>query len=210
MFGIDNYGLFIISGILLNITPGADTVYILSRSVSGGKTDGVLSVAGITSGSLIHTFLAALGLSVILAESAVLFNAVKIAGAAYLILIGIRTIMRAKSSLMSDHDSFNTTGRRQIFFQGFFTSLLNPKTTLFFLSFLPQFVNPRSTGGPVPFLILGLTFATTGTIWCLFLVHAAAGLSGQLRRSNRISLLLQRLTGALFIGLGIRLLLNEK
>lgn len=194
MFGTDNYGLFIISGVILNITPGADTLYILSRSISGGKTEGVLSVAGITSGSLIHTFLAALGLSVILAESTVLFNAVKIAGAAYLIFIGIRTIMSAKSNVMNDHYSFNTSGRRQIFLQGFFTSLLNPKTALFFLSFLPQFVNPRNAGGPVLFIILGFTFATTGTIWCLFLVHAAAGLSGQLRRGDRISLLLQRLS----------------
>ncbi len=210
MFGIDNYGLFIISGILLNITPGADTVYILSRSVSGGKTDGVLSVAGITSGSLIHTILAAFGLSVILAESAVLFNALKIAGAAYLVFLGIKTIVNSRKGVHAGSSFTVESNRRRIFRQGFFTSLLNPKTALFFLSYLPQFVDSRNSGGPVPFLILGLTFATTGTLWCLFLVHAAAGLSGRLRRSDRISLLLQRLSGVLFIGLGIRLLMNEK
>lgn len=210
MFGIDNYGLFIISGVILNITPGADTVYILSRSVSGGKTDGVLSVAGITSGSLIHTILAAFGLSVILAESAVLFNALKIAGAAYLVFLGIRTIVNSRKGVRTGSSFTVESNRRRIFRQGFFTSLLNPKTALFFLSYLPQFVDSRSAGGPVPFLILGLTFATTGTLWCLFLVHAAAGLSGRLHRSNRISLLLHRLSGVLFIGLGIRLLMNEK
>ncbi|MDY5049924.1 MAG: LysE family translocator, partial [Candidatus Mucispirillum faecigallinarum] len=162
MENITNYYGFILSVILLSITPGADTVFILTKSIAGGYKQGLASVAGIVCGLFVHTSLAAFGLSVILMTSAVLFNIVKIAGAAYLIYLGIMAL-KSKSKINLENKGeivpFFTTFR-----QGFFTNILNPKVALFFLALLPQFVKSNAESA-VPFLILGLTFIFIGSLW---------------------------------------------
>lgn len=206
MFGIDHFSVFVLSGIILNITPGADTVYILSRSISQGRKAGVFSVLGISCGSVTHTILAAFGLSAVLAGAPIAFNAVRIAGAAYLCCLGLR-MLAAKDPF--DHVSVKNEAisYAKIFRQGYLTNLLNPKVALFFLSFLPQFVNVTAGGGPVSFLFLGATFIFTGTLWCLLLALCASSLSSGLRRSRMISSVLNKLCGIVFIGLGVRLVI---
>lgn len=203
MFGIEHYWFFLLSGIMLNITPGADTMYILGRSISQGKKAGIMSVLGISSGSLLHTLLASLGLSIILAQSIVAFNIVKYVGAAYLIYLGIKALLSTSDKF--DLNKAKTDNMLKIYLQGMITNLLNPKVALFFLAFLPQFVNTNSNYGPLPFLLLGLTFIATGTIWCFMLAICSALATKKFRDNSKQLTLLNRLAGILFIGLGLKL-----
>ena len=204
MLGIHNFGLFLVTGILLNLTPGPDTVYILGRSIAQGREAGIASAFGITVGSIFHTCAAALGLSAILATSAWAFVAVKIIGGAYLIFLGIRMLMERGSKLHLP-ENFRRSTSAAAFRQGILTNILNPKVALFFLAFLPQFIDPSSTAKVPAFLALGLTFVTTGTLWCLVLAWFASTLSERLRKNETVANLLNRAVGGLLVFLGLRL-----
>lgn len=164
MWGIENFTIFLTAGILLNLAPGSDTIYILSRTVSQGKKAGVMSVFGIMTGALAHTLFAALGLSMILMQSAIVFHIIKWLGAGYLIYLGIQAI-RSKNGDRVPIQPQRQLAYRRIYTQGFLTCLLNPKVALFYLSFLPQFISTNNPFGPLPFMLLGLVFITTATIW---------------------------------------------
>ncbi|OIP54240.1 MAG: homoserine lactone transporter [Fibrobacteres bacterium CG2_30_45_31] len=205
MYGIENYFGFIIAGLFLNIVPGVDTVYILTRSMTQGRRAGFYSVFGIITGALIHTTLAALGLSIILAKSIIAFNIIKTIGIAYLVYLGIKMLIEKNNLFDNNAQQIGKPDLLKIYRQGLLTDLLNPKVALFFLSLLPQFINPHYTNGPIPFLILGLTFTTTGTIWCLFLAHSASYVTKTLRNNEKIGKWMQKISGIVFIGLGISL-----
>ena len=204
MFGIHDFGLFLVAGVLLNLTPGPDTAYILGRTIAQGREAGIASALGICVGSIFHTCAAALGLSAILATSALAFVAIKLLGGAYLIFLGIKMLLDRRK-----HLSLPTNFRRRTttaaFRQGVFTNILNPKVALFFLAFLPQFIDPASNMKVLAFLALGLTFVTTGTIWCLVLAWFASAFSERLRGNQTIEQWLNRAAGALFVFLGLRL-----
>jgi len=204
MFGIHDFGLFLAAAILLNLTPGPDTVYILGRTIAQGREAGIASALGISLGSIFHTCAAALGLSAILATSAVAFGAIKLLGGAYLIFLGIKMILDRRKQL-SLPSSFRRRTTSAAFRQGILTNILNPKVALFFLAFLPQFIDPRSNAKIAAFISLGLTFVTTGTIWCLVLAWFASAFSKRLRTNETISQWLNRTAGALFVFLGVRL-----
>jgi len=210
MYGIENYLGFIIAGILLNLTPGADTMYILTRSITQGRRAGIYSVLGITTGGLIHTTLAAFGLSIVLAKSAFAFNTIKYIGVAYLVYLGIKMIIERNNLFDNKTQKIETTDLFKIYRQGLLTNVLNPKVALFFLSLLPQFINPHYANGPIPFLILGVTFMTTGTIWCLILAYSASLITKTLRNNDRIGKIMQKISGFIFIGLGLKLLINKQ
>src|SRR5437899_6797415 len=203
MFGIHDFGLFLAAGILLNLTPGPDTLYILGRSVAQGREAGVASALGICVGSIFHTCAAALGLSAILATSALAFGAIKLLGGAYLIFLGIKMLLDRQKHL-SLPSSFRRRTTAAAFRQGVLTNVLNPKVALFFLAFLPQFIDPASTTKVPAFILLGLTFVTTGTIWCLILASFAAIFSQRLRGNPSIAQWLNRAVGSLFVFLGAR------
>ncbi|MCC8433295.1 LysE family translocator [Brevibacillus sp. M2.1A] len=204
MFGIIHYEAFLMTAIMLNLIPGSDTMYIITRSISQGKQAGILSVLGILTGSLIHTLLAAFGLSLILAQSIVLFNIVKILGVAYLVYLGIRMLMTKESPVFDAADSKKVKGEK-VYLQAILTSVMNPKVALFFIAFLPQFVS-ATEAGPLPFLILGLTFTVTGGIWCSLLALFASFATQKLRNNQKFSVILNKLTGIVFIGMGLNLL----
>jgi len=204
MFGIHDFGLFLAAGILLNLTPGPDTAYILGRSIAQGREAGIASALGISLGSIFHTCAAALGLSAILATSALAFGAIKLLGGAYLIFLGTKMILNRRKQL-SLPSNFRRRTTIAAFRQGVLTNLLNPKVALFFLAFLPQFIDPASNMKIPAFVMLGLTFVTTGTIWCLILAWFASVFSERLRSNERISQWLNRTAGALFVFLGVRL-----
>jgi RhtB (resistance to homoserine/threonine) family protein len=204
MFGIHDFGLFLAAGVLLNLTPGPDTVYILGRTIAQGREAGIASALGISVGSIFHTCAAALGLSAILATSALAFGTIKLLGGAYLIFLGLKMLME-RSGQLSLPSNFRRRTTAAAFRQGVLTNLLNPKVALFFLAFLPQFIDPASGTKVLAFLFLGLTFVTTGTIWCLILAWFASAFSERVRRKETVAQWLNRTTGALFVFLGVRL-----
>jgi len=204
MFGIHDFGLFLGAAILLNVTPGPDTAYIWGRSIAQGRDAGVASALGISVGTLFHTCAAALGLSAILAASAIAFGAIKVLGAAYLIFLGLRMIFE-RSGQLNLPSNFRHRTTAAAFRQGVLTNVLNPKVALFFLAFLPQFIEPAPGTKVLAFLSLGLTFVTTGTIWCFILAWFASAFSERLRTSETVAQWLNRTAGVLFVFLGVRL-----
>ena len=209
MFGIENYWGFIAAGILLNIIPGSDSMYIITRSISQGQKAGIYSVLGIISGILIHTLLAALGLSVLLANSPTAFTLVKYIGASYLCYLGFKMLTSKQDALLTASLTENRLTKvldyQKIYKQGMLTNTLNPKVALFFLAFFPQFVDPSYAHSTLSFLILGLTFAMTSVIWCLCLALLASRFSQKLRENPTIESVLNKISGVVFIGLGIKL-----
>ena len=203
MIGITGFGLFFLTALLINITPGTDTMYIVSRSISQGKKAGIYSVLGISTGSLVHTFLASIGLSVILTTSVVLFTVVKLIGVGYLVYLGIRMLLQKSSNFQLKDTKIISI--KKIYTQGLLTNVTNPKVALFFISFLPQFISRDNAYGPLPFIILGLTFVITGTVWCLVVAIFASFATKKLRNNPKVEFILNKITGVIFIGLGIKL-----
>jgi threonine/homoserine/homoserine lactone efflux protein len=193
--------------LLLNITPGPDTLYIVGRSSAQGWPAGAVAALGIGAGALVHICAAALGLSAILAASAAAFTAVKIVGAAYLVYVGI-SLIRSKSSTQKPSIVGNRpASMRGVFFQGFLTNILNPKVALFFLAFLPQFVSSDAPSKPLAFLFLGAIFDFNGTIWNLLVAWSTARISNRLGTSDQFKTWFNRCVGSLFVFVGIRLAL---
>ena len=204
MFGTHDLWAFLAASVLLWLTPGPDTMYILARSVAQGRRAGVLSALGIGSGLLIHTLLAAFGLSAILAASAWAFAVVKTAGALYLICLGIQALWKKVGN--PDAPDVAPIGNWHVYRQGVVTNTLNPKVAIFFLAFLPQFVDPAAGRGPMPFLLLGAIFVAGGTLWCLGQAVCAASATRTIRRHPALLGWPERLSGCVYIALGLNLL----
>jgi threonine/homoserine/homoserine lactone efflux protein len=208
MLGTQHLALFVLSGLLLNLTPGQDTLYIVGRSVSQGRRAGLYSVLGIVSGTVIHTLAAAFGLSAILATSAQAFAVVKFVGAVYLGYLGVQLLLERPAGAGTTTE-FKPERRWVVYRAGLLTNVLNPKVALFFLAFLPQFVAPTSESRVLSFLFLGGVFIFNGTLWCLVLVWGASAMSRRLREHPSSGQLLKRATGAIFVGLGVRLAVSK-
>jgi threonine/homoserine/homoserine lactone efflux protein len=207
MLGTHDLLLFVVSGLLLNITPGPDTLYVAGRSTQSLRA-GVIAALGIGAGTLVHITAAALGLSAILAASATAFSVVKWVGAAYLVYVGVSLLRSAVATRESDRvPTLVVASSRAVFLQGFLTNVLNPKVALFFLAFLPQFVDHDAPSRVLAFLFLGVIFDVNGTLWNLFVAWSAARLTGGLRRSAMFSRWFNGCVGGLFVFLGIRLAL---
>ncbi len=208
MFGTQNLLLFLVSGLLLNITPGADILYILGRSSTQGFRGGSVAALGIGAGCLIHIVAATIGISALIAASATAFTVVKLIGAAYLVYVGI-SLLRSKPAAVSDVKSLPVTKLKSIFWQGFLTNALNPKVALFFLAFLPQFIASGAENKSLALLFLGVLFNINGTIWNLFVAWASSSLAKQMRRSGTITKWLNRTIGALFVFFGVKLAISQ-
>ena len=210
MTGIIHFETFLITGILLNLTPGNDTIFILTRSIGQGKKAGIISVLGIGTGSIIHTILAAFGLSVIVAKSLLLFNIIKYAGAAYLIYMGFK-MLTDNTLLNTESKAFdNSVDYQKIYRDAIITNVLNPKVALFFISFLPQFIDSDVKNTVLPFLTLGVTFVITGTIWCFMLAVFASSIFGKLKNNKNVSTYINKICGLAFVGLGVKVALTER
>jgi threonine/homoserine/homoserine lactone efflux protein len=192
--------LFVGAALLLLIVPGPSVLYVVTQSVSHGRRAGIASVAGITTGTLVHIAAATVGLSALLASSAVAFDVVKYLGAAYLIVVGVRRLAGLERPSEARGGRSRNLGR--LYRQGIVVNTLNPKTALFFLAFLPQFVDP-SRGAPwLQILALGLLFAALGFcsdgVWAL----VAGTLGDRLRGSRRFPSVQRYVSGSVFVGLG--------
>jgi threonine/homoserine/homoserine lactone efflux protein len=200
MIDYSTLGVFLAAGFLLLITPGPAVLYIVARSVEQGRRAGLVSVLGICTGTLAHVAAAALGISAVLVASPRAFNVLRYLGAAYLVVLGLRTL--SKREIDMDAAAIARSSLRRIFTQGVIVNLLNPHTALFFFAFLPQFVNPARGAAPVQIVTLGLLFilmsATTDAVWAI-----GAGTAGNWIRGNRRFARAQRyVTGGALIGLG--------
>jgi len=201
MIDSSKFLLFLTAALLLAIAPGPGMLYVLARSLAGGRREGVLSSLGTFVGGTVHVLAAAAGVSVILARSAVAFATVKYAGAVYLCFLGIRMIMDSRRD--SNSLPANTVARaRNPFWQGIATEVLNPKTALFFLSFIPQFVNRESGHVFWQFLLLGTISVTLNTSADLVVTMFAGPLGNRIRSSSKFRRTQRTATGAIMIGLG--------
>jgi threonine/homoserine/homoserine lactone efflux protein len=193
-------GVFAAAAFLLLITPGPAVLYIVTRSVEQGRRAGLISVLGICTGTLAHVAAAALGISALLVTSPHAFNVLRYLGAAYLIVLGIRTLSKRDTEIGAV--GIPRASRRRIFVQGVIVNLLNPHTALFFFAFLPQFVDPSKGRVPVQIVMLGLLFvlmsAMTDAVWAV-----GTGTAGNWIKGNRRLQQAQRyVAGCALIGLG--------
>ena len=209
MLGIHELWLFVLSGLLLNVTPGPDTAYIIGRTIQLGWRGGAAAAIGISCGCLVHVLGAAIGLSALLMASSTAFLAVKLIGAAYLVLTGLQMLLSRTKPIAEVAGQAGETSISRVFWQGALTNILNPKVALFFLAFLPQFVAADSAHKTLAFLVLGLIFITGGTLWCLGLAAFAAKATGGIRQSAGAIGWINRSLGALFIYLGVRVAMLE-
>jgi threonine/homoserine/homoserine lactone efflux protein len=211
--------LFVAAALAVNLTPGPDMLFVVGSGATRGRRAGVLAALGVGAGCLLHIALAAVGLSALLAASALAFGVVKWAGAAYLVWVGLsmwRTRRGAPGASSAAQPAAGATGN--VFWQGALTNALNPKVALFFLAFLPQFIEPGASGQALAFVVLGLVFNLGGTLVNIVVALLAAWISARL--AARASLgtngpsawgtWLQRAVGALFVGLGLKLAFSSR
>lgn len=209
MPGIHELWLFVLSGLLLNVTPGPDTAYIIGRSIQLGWRGGVAAAIGISCGCLVHVLGAAIGLSAVLMASSAAFTVLKFAGAAYLLVTGVQMLLSRGRPLTDVAIERRVTTLAAVFWQGALTNVLNPKVALFFLAFLPQFVDAASARKTLAFLLLGAIFIFNGTLWCLGVAAFAARAATRIRRSEGAIAWINRALGGLFVYLGIRVAMLE-
>lgn len=207
MLGIHDLALFVVSGLLLNMMPGPDSLLIMLRSGSQGWRAGSVAALGIGTGTMVHVLAAALGLSALLSASAELFTVIKLMGALYLVYLGISLLRQGASSSVASEPAVSLLALSygRIFRQGLLTNVLNPKVALFFLAFVPQFIAPDAPQKALAFIVLGCIFNINGMIWCHLLAISTAYASRKVRLPARLGRWLNRLMGGLFVGLGIKL-----
>jgi threonine/homoserine/homoserine lactone efflux protein len=218
MLGITHFGFFCVAVFLLNVTPGPDTAYIVGRSVAQGRSAGLISALGISTGCCVHALACAFGLTALLAASATAFTVVKFVGAIYLVYLGTRLIFAkterasAKAAQAAEVPEaaparVATAPRplRQLFLQGFWTNVLNPKVVLFFVSFFPQFVSTESSHKALAFLALGVVFVLMSTVWNSFVAWIAGSVTRRFSGKPGVKKWLDRTVGTAFVGLGVKL-----
>ncbi|MES2581762.1 MAG: LysE family translocator [Pseudomonadota bacterium] len=213
---IDQLLLFVAAGLLLNLTPGPDVLYIVSNALRGGARVGMVAALGITAGCFVHIFAAAVGVSALMAASATAFTVLKWLGAAYLVYVGVRLVFsKADDAIKLEAHRVDATGAgghkhyKTVFLRGFWTNALNPKVALFFLAFLPQFIAPTVEHKPLAFLLLGLLFNFNGLWVNIGWALAAAWLASRAALVQKSMYWLDRVAGVLFVGFGIKLALTE-
>lgn len=204
MFGTHDFLLFLVAGLLLNVTPGPDMIYVMGRSSMQGWSAGLAAALGIGAGCFVHNLAGAVGLSALLAASATAFTVLKIVGAIYLCYVGVSMVMSSRAEAPPVEKEIAPAKLSAVFMQGFLTNTLNPKVALFFLAFVPQFISVDAPRKWLAFLFLGTVFNVTGTVWNILVAWIAARASSKLRRSAIVAWL-NRCIGAFFVFLGIRL-----
>lgn len=204
--GIENFITFLLTAFVFVITPGIDTVFVLNKSIGQGRKSGMYAALGINSGVLTHTLFAALGLSVLLSQSEIAFSIIKYMGFFYLIYLGVLKLKNTKEVLCLTEDNNGLKKVNNDFWSGFFTNTLNPKVALFVIAFFPQFINPAQMNNPMPFIVLGITFALIGTVWYLGLSFFAGTFSDKIKNNPSFSIWLNRLSGLAFILMGIKII----
>ncbi len=205
MFGVVDLGMFVVAGLILNITPGADVLYITNRSAVQGSRAGVVAALGIGAGCVVHVLAATLGLSMILVSSSLAFSVVKYVGAAYLVYLGITTFLSLRQKGNEKPRSSSVMPLAKIFWQAALINVLNPKVALFFMALLPQFVSPTAENPALAFLFLGVLFNVNGTLVNILFALFTSTLAVRIKTDSVLPRILKSMVGTLFVTLGIRL-----
>jgi len=195
--------LFLSATIVLLVVPGPAVLYVTGRTIGQGRTAGLVSVLGIGAGTLCHVVAAALGISALLASSAMAFGLIKYIGAAYLIFLGVQRIITREAENGLGAAAPSPARLSRVFGQGIIVNVLNPKTALFFLAFLPQFVSPERGSVALQIMFLGTMFAVMGVMSDSMWVVLAAAVSRWLQQSRRWFDVQRYISGGLLIGLGV-------
>lgn len=203
------FGLFLTAAFILSITPGPGILYTLARSLHGGKAEGMSSALGLFVGGLFHVVAAAIGVSSLLMTSAVAFTVVKYAGAAYLVYLGLRTLLSSDALSLNSEAVINSRQRGNAFYQGIITEVLNPKTALFFLSFIPQFIQVEGDVF-IQFLVLGLITDLLNFAADFVVVTFAGPIGQRLRTSDRLRQGQRVASGCTLIGLGAYVAVSDQ
>ena len=209
MAGVHDLALFVVAGLLLNVSPGPDTLYIAGRGATQGFRAGAIAALGIFGGCFVHIAAAAIGLSALILASAEAFLLVKLAGAAYLFYVGCTMLLSRTAGDDASKRRLEPARLSTVFWQGFLTNALNPKVALFFLAFVPQFITADAPHKALAFAALGVLFNVNSVFWNLFVAWSAHRMAGGVRRA-RLALWVNRSIGALFVAMGVRLALFEK
>lgn len=201
---LDLLAVFLVATVALNISPGPDMLYVISRTLDHGRRAGVVSALGIGAGTLVHTFVAAIGLSAILVSVPVAFELIRYAGAVYLAYLGLRMLITARSEVKgTDSKLTPRSSLVDIFRQGVLTNVLNPKVALFFLAFLPQFVDSTRGNIALQIVALGLIFDTSGTSWNILIAAVAAHARNLLAGRSGFSFVQRKLPGVILLTLAV-------
>ena len=205
MSDLNYWLLFLSAAFALNIAPGPDLLYILTKTMANGKKVGIASALGVCTGALFHVFLAAFGLSAIIASSAIAFTIVKVIGACYLLYLAYQSFRSAGTNLDTSNITQTKESSSAAFKQGILIDILNPKVAIFFMAFLPQFI--RNGHGSVPFqlLYLGLIIVAVAIIVEVSYVLVASKFTEKVKGSKKVSMWLDRVVGTVFLALGIKL-----
>lgn len=213
MADVNNLGMFILAGWLLNLTPGPDVLYIVNNALRAGVRAGMVAALGITAGCFVHILAAALGVSALMAASSTAFTALKWLGAAYLFYVGLKLLWSSAVPALPVHAGHAAPVAaprlKRVFFNGFMTNALNPKVALFFLAFVPQFIAPGAAHPAWTFLLLGLLFNLNAVPINLGYAWVAAWAAGRVQTVRRAMHWLDRLAGAMFLGFGVKLALSD-
>ncbi|HEY4876542.1 MAG TPA: LysE family translocator [Puia sp.] len=205
----ENFWLFAVTALLLNLTPGNDMLFVIARSSSQGSKAGIVSSLGIMSGCMVHMIAAVAGLSAIIAKSAVAFTVIKYVGAVYLIYLGAKSFLDKEKNIQVNN-SIIKTSYKKIFWQGVLTNVLNPKVALFFLAFLPQFINTKTGNATAQILFLGVWFNVGGTLVNIIVALLFGKIGKLLSKSGRFVQWQKRITGSILIALGIKVALSSR
>ncbi|HEU5367184.1 MAG TPA: LysE family translocator [Ktedonobacterales bacterium] len=203
-----NLALFLTASLALIVAPGPDSLYVLARGIGQGRRAGAISALGTSTGLLVHTTAAALGLAVLLQTSIVAYTIIKFVGAAYLIYLGVKTFLSKQSMLVTP--ASGKPSWRRMYLQGMLTNVLNPKVALFFVAFLPQFVDQHSGTVALHMLLLGVIFASLALAYLLLVAGLSGSLGTFLNARPAWASRLRWLTGSVMIGLGLRLALPDR
>lgn len=210
MLGIQDLPLFVVSGLLLNIAPGPDSLLIMTRSATQGWRAGWAAALGIAAGCFVHVAAAAFGLSALLATSATAFAVVKYVGAAYLLYLGLSMLFARRTPAPDRAPSTPPAlPLRQVFLQGLATNVLNPKVAIFFLAFVPQFIAADAPNKALAFVVLGTVFNVNALLWSAVLVASTSAASRRVRVSPTVARWIERGIGALFVSFGVKLALTS-
>jgi threonine/homoserine/homoserine lactone efflux protein len=209
MIGLNDFLLFAFASLVLNITPGNDMIYVATRSTSQGVKAGIVSAFGIAGGCIVHLFAAVIGISALIASSAIAFDIIKYAGAAYLIYLGIKAFVSRQNNFSIDGKT-GKSSLAKLFWQGVFTNVLNPKVALFFLAFLPQFIHPEKGNAGLQILLLGLWFNFSGTIVNSMVAVLFGKLGNWFANKQGFIKWQNKITGLLLVALGIKVALSSR
>lgn len=210
MTGIINLEAFLVTALIIVTTPGIDTLMVLTRSISKGRKAGLYSAFGVSLGLIFHTCAVTFGLSLIIAKSAIAFGVIKYLGAAYLIYIGLKSLLSKNEQVEVKTTEIKIKSMKKMFLTAFLSDVLNPKIAIFFLAFLPQFIKTTEINNPVPYLLLGLIIFFITLLWCSFLAIMGSKVSTLFNKNKNVESRMNKISGIVFVLLGLKVALTKK